>query len=283
MEVNEYTAARPSAGLRPYVDGYSGYRQRGMPPSRHRGLPSPYLTLILTLDEPLVIAAHPDRRQAPGSYDALIGGLHLAPALITSDGASSGIQVSVNPLGCRALFGLPAAELRNVDTDLSSVLDPVAVDEVRDRMRAASGWAERFAEVDRWLTRMARSRTTGARAAEVHPDVARAFRRLVAGGGDVPIAQLAGEVGWSARHLTARFAAEVGLRPKEAARVIRFDRVRRRIAPGVRLADVAAAGGYFDQAHLARDFREFAGVSPTRWLADEVGIVQATPVELDQD
>jgi AraC-like DNA-binding protein len=278
VQINEHIRARPSALLRPYVSGYSGYRQRGLPPNVHRGLPSPDLTLILTLDEPLVIAAHPDRRQAPDRYDALIGGLHLSPALITSDGASSGIQVAVNPLGCRALFGLPAAELRNLDTDLSSVLDAPLVDETRERMLAAGTWAERFAVVDRWLCRMALTRE-----AEVHPDVARAFRRLVATGGDVPIAELADEVGWSARHLTTRFAAEVGLRPKEAARVVRFDRVRRRIAPGVRLAQVAADGGYFDQAHLARDFREFAGVSPTRWLADEFGFVQATPVELGQD
>ncbi len=277
MKVDEHTTARPSAALRPYVGWYSGYRQRGLPPTVHRGLPSPYLTVILTLDEPLVIAAHPDVRQAPGRYDALIGGLHLAPAIITSDGAASGIQVSVNPLGCRVLFGLPAAELRNIDTDLSSVLHPDVVDEVRERLRAVAGWAERFAVVDRWLCgRMA------AGEARVHPDVARAFRRLVASGGDVPIAALAGEVGWSARRLTTRFAAEVGLRPKEAARVVRFDRVRRRIAPGVRLAEVAADGGYFDQAHLTRDFREFAGVPPTRWLADEFGNVQATTVELDQ-
>jgi AraC-like DNA-binding protein len=278
MPVNEHTMAWPSAALRPYVGWYSGYRQRDLPPNRHRGLPSPYLTLILTLDEPLVIAAHPDRRQAPGTYDALIGGLHLAPALITSDGASSGIQVAVNPLGCRALFGLPAAELRNVDTDLSSVLDPAVIDRTRERMRSATTWAERFAVADRWLCRMA-----VAHEAEVHPDVARAFRRLVASGGDVPIAALAGEVGWSARHLTTRFAAEVGLRPKEAARVVRFDRVRRKIVPGVRLAELAVDAGYFDQAHLTRDFREFAGVSPTRWLADEFGFVQATPVELGQD
>jgi AraC-like DNA-binding protein len=277
VEVNEHTTARPSAALRPFVGWYSGYRQRGLPPNVHRGLPSPYLTVILTLDEPLVLTAHPDPRQAPGRYDALIGGLHLAPALIASDGASSGIQIAVNPLGCRALFGLPAAELRNVDTDLTAVLDAAEVDEIRDRMRSAPGWAERFAAVDGWLCRRA-----AARDAAVHPDVARAFRRLVATGGTVPIAALADEVGWSARHLTARFAAEVGLRPKEAARVVRFDRVRRQVRAGVRLAEAAAGGGYFDQAHLTRDFREFAGVSPTRWLADEFGIVQATEFELAQ-
>ncbi len=93
----------------------------------------------------------------------------------------------------------------------------------------------------------------------------------------MPVAGLADEVGWSARHLTARFRAETGLRPKEAARVIRFDRARRRLSPtGRSLADLAAETGYFDQAHLAREFRTLAGCSPTAWLAEEFDFVQAT-------
>jgi AraC-like DNA-binding protein len=278
VEVNEHLSARPSPALRPFVAHYSGYRQRGIAPGRHRGLPSPYLTLILTLDEPLVIAAHPDRRQAPGRYDALIGGLHVAPAMIVHDGAASGVQVAVNPLGCRALFGLPAGELASLDVDFAAVAGEAVVAEMRDRLRTADSWPGRFAAVDAALCRLVLSHR-----AEVHPDVARAFRRLVATGGDVPIAALADEVGWSARHLTNRFHAEVGLRPKEAARVVRFDRVRRKIIPGVRLAEVAAEAGYFDQSHLVRDFHAFAGCSPSQWLADEFGFVQARSVLLDED
>src|SRR3954447_18232031 len=115
MEANEHVVARPSAALRPCVASYSGYRQRGLGPTRHRGLPSPWLTMILTLDEPLIIAAHPDHRQAPSTHDAMIGGLHVSPALITHDGSASGVQVAIEPLGCRALFGLPAGELANHD------------------------------------------------------------------------------------------------------------------------------------------------------------------------
>jgi AraC-like DNA-binding protein len=109
----------------------------------------------------------------------------------------------------------------------------------------------------------------------VHPDVAHVFQRLLEQGGAMPVGALADEVGWSSRHLTTRFRAEVGLNPKEAARVTRFDRARRRLVPGVRLADVAAGAGYFDQAHLAREFHALAGCSPSRWMADEIGFVQA--------
>jgi AraC-like DNA-binding protein len=45
------------------------------------------------------------------------------------------------------------------------------------------------------------------------------------------------------------------------------------------LAELAASNGYADQAHLAREFREFTGLSPSQWLADEFPIVQASPTE----
>lgn len=277
MPVNEYAQARPSPALRPYVAHYTGYRQRGVPPATHRGLPSPYLTLVLTMDEPLVVAAHPDHRQAPGRYDALLGGLHLSPALIVHDGRQSGVQVAVNPLGCRALFGLPAAELSGVDADLTAVVPEPFVSALRDRLRAGSSWPARFAALDAALADLVRDRTG------VHPDVAYAFDRVIDSGGRVSVAELAGEVGWSARHLTNRFRAEVGLRPKEAARVARFDRARRRLRPGVRLGDLAAATGYFDQAHLAREFHALAGVPASRWLADEIGFLQVRDAARAQD
>jgi AraC-like DNA-binding protein len=46
---------------------------------------------------------------------------------------------------------------------------------------------------------------------------------------------------------------------------------------------VAADAGYFDQAHLTREFHAFAGCSPTRWMADEIGFVQATAAGDDDD
>jgi hypothetical protein len=61
--VNESVRVLPAASLRHHVAWYSGYRQEGVEPARHRGLPSPYLTLIITLDDPLTVAAHPDPRQ----------------------------------------------------------------------------------------------------------------------------------------------------------------------------------------------------------------------------
>ena len=273
--VDEHLRGTPAAPLRRYVAAYTGYRQRGVPPARHRGLPSPYLTLIFTLDEPLVIEAHPDPGQPPGEFGTLLGGLHSVPALIRHAGAQSGIQVALRPLGARALLGLPAGELAELDVPAEAVLGGVCA-ELRDRVRAAAGWPERFAVLDELLLRRIGSH------AAVAPEVSWAWHELLRAGGTVRVSALAAGTGWSERHLTGRFRAEIGLAPKAAARVIRFHRARKLLVrnlteanPAGRLADLAADCGYFDQAHLAREFRALAGCPPSQWLAEEFRNVQA--------
>ncbi len=119
-------------------------------------------------------------------------------------------------------------------------------------------------------------------AREAAPEVSWAWHQLLRAGGTVRVSALAAGTGWSGRHLTSRFRAEIGLTPKAAARVIRFDRARRCWCgtwpwpgPEYRLADLAVACGYFDQAHLAREFRALAGCPPSQWLAEEFRNVQA--------
>ena len=270
--------------LRPLVSWYSGYREADAPPGRHRGLPSPWLTLIVTLDDPLMISEHPDPRQPASQHQVLIGGLHTTPALVTHDGRQSGIQLGLTPLGARVLLSVPAGELATLDLEGDEVLGRFAA-ELQDRVRAAGTWADRFAVLDDLLAARTRRTSPVDTPDPMGPEVRYAWRTLLARRGAVSVADLAAETGWSSRHLDRRFRSEIGLTPKAAARVIRFDRARRMLMRRVRdggppsLAALAAAGGYYDQAHLAREFRGLAGCPPSRWLAEEFRNVQgADPV-----
>ncbi|MGY1754011.1 helix-turn-helix domain-containing protein [Blastococcus sp. SYSU D01042] len=260
--------------LRPHVAAAVGYRHEGLPPGEHLGLPSPFLTFVVTLDEPLEMAAHPDPAQAPGRYDGLIGGLHTRPARISHPGRQAGIQLSLTPAGARALLGCPAGALASLDAPVDDVLGR-AGRELVERVRAAAGWPERFAVLEEVLLQELRP---GA----LRPEVAEAWRLTTASAGRLPVAEVAARVGWSVRHLEQRFRAETGLGPKEAARVVRFDRARRalagRAASGrpLDLAGLAGAAGFADQAHLTREWRAFSGLPPTRWLREEFGFVQDT-------
>jgi AraC-like DNA-binding protein len=265
---------RPRPQLGALVADYTGYRITGAEPGVHRGLPSRYLTFIVTLDGAVDLAAMPDPALPPASFTALVGGLHSSPAMISHDGNQHGIQLALTPLGARVLLGMPAGELATTVLDLEDLLGATA-GELVERLRAARTWTDRFIEIDEVLTRIAAGQPS------LSPELGWAWRRLSGTNGQVEVATLAKEVGWSRRHLGERFRREFGLTPKVAGRVMRFEvahrLLRRPRAPG--LAEVATRCGYYDQAHLHRDWRELAGCTPTRWLAEELPSVHDTGAE----
>lgn len=269
----EMAAAAPGPALAPWVERYLGYRTWGGPPGTHTGMPSPRLTFILSLDDPVDIAAMPDPAQRPARIQAFVGGLHAGPAHIAHDGRQYGVSVDLTPLGARALFGVPAGELASLVVSLDDLLGPAARS-LPDRLRSLASWPERFAVLDTVLAASVLRRSP--RGGAVPAEVAEAFRLLVASGGAADVAGVAREVGWSRRHLSERFRQEVGLAPKATARLVRFDLAKRMLSNSRRrvgLATVAAEAGYADQAHFTREFRDLAGESPTAWMARELPIV----------
>ncbi|HRP08839.1 MAG TPA: helix-turn-helix domain-containing protein [Gemmatimonadales bacterium] len=100
------------------------------------------------------------------------------------------------------------------------------------------------------------------------PTVATAVRTIRSSHGMVELARLCAELGIHPRTLQRRFLTEVGILPKQLARIVRFQRVFSawRSDPSS-LARVAAGCGYYDQSHLTRDFRELAGAAPAGFLA----------------
>jgi len=301
--IDEHARHDPPASLRPFVSGYAGYRQEGIAPARHRGLPSPELTFIVTLDDPLAIDAHPDPGQPAELYNTLLGGLHTSPALVSHQGRWSGVQLGLTPLGARTLLGVPAGELANWDAEATDVVGAFAA-QLRELVVEQPTWAGRFAVLDQLLERRA-AEADADRRDTVRPEVGYAWRRLRETRGGVGVAELAAETGLSARRLGSLFQAEFGLAPKESARVFRFTHARRRIGQamagraagadagvgagagggvgaGATFARVAAECGFYDQAHLAREFRALAGCPPSVWLAEEFRFVQASPADLGE-
>lgn len=150
----------------------------------------------------------------------------------------------------------------------------------RERLHAAGSWQERFAIAEAALGR----RHEAGR--PVDPEVAFVWGRMLAHRGGVRVEQLATEVGWSRKRLWSRFRSQLGLTPKRAAQLVRFDHAAHRLAAGHSAALVAAEIGYADQSHLHRDVVAFTGVTPTAvaaapWLAVD-DIAWAAPAYLSE-
>jgi AraC-like DNA-binding protein len=258
---------RPSPALRPYVTSYVGFELRGFPPGIHLGTPGRALTVVVSLSEPFDVV-DPDGATPGGRrFPALAGGLSSRSVAIRHDGHQHGVRLSLTPLGARAIFGMPSAALAHDLVRLDDVLGRWGT-ELVDRLGGARTWPERFATLDAVLGRVA-----GAQSGPViRPEVEEAWRRLVAHRGRLRIGPLAADLGWSRRHLGDHFRREIGLTPKEVARLLRFEHAHElaTAADPLPWADVSAAAGYADQAHLVRDWREFTGRAPTTWRRHEV-------------
>ena len=92
--------------------------------------------------------------------------------------------------------------------------------------------------------------------------VQQAIEAVARSHGDVSIEWVAREAGMSERQFRRRCLEESGLRPKQLCRVLRFRRACALAGRGLPWGLVAAEAGYFDQAHLIRDFHEFTGDTP---------------------
>jgi AraC-like DNA-binding protein len=280
VSADEVGASYVRARLLPEVLATTvGYSTIALAEQLHRGVPSPWLTFILSLDEP--IAWSEDRRALGTSAErresVLVAGLHTSATYVRMPRQQTGIQMAVHPLLARRLLGASPAELAGAGPAGVDVLGP-GVEALRQRLVETPTWPGRFALLGAYLQdRVDRAPPSAA----VRPELVEAWRWLRRPGGCGRVDGLAEHVALSPRHLTTLFRRELGISPKRTARLIRFEAACRRVTDAVRLqqtpdlARVAVACGYYDQSHLDREFREHLGTSPTGWLAEEHRNVQA--------
>jgi AraC-like DNA-binding protein len=222
-------------------------------------VPYPAVTVFIDLGDTLLV----DDAGGEQKRGSVVVG--LAPGSVRGRGLDLDcLQVRLSPVVAHAVLGA-SSELSGTVAALGDLWGRDAA-RIQERLRAAASWDDRFAIAEAALAR----RGEGGRA--VDPEVAFAWRQMVGKLGGIRVERLAAEAGWSRKRLWSRFRSQIGLTPKHAAQLIRFDHAAHRLAAGHSAALVAAETGYADQSHLHRDVMAFAGVTPTAvtaapWLA----------------
>lgn len=167
--------------------------------------------------------------------------------------------IVTTPVGCRAVFGVDPAGLRGRVVDLATTW-PTAR-RLRDEL-AGPAPAEVLAKVEATLT---------AALGEVDPGVDRCAAAVVALEAEPArsIGALAASLGVSHGHLDREFSRVVGLGPRTLARILRLRALLAHIDVygEIEWIELAAKLGWFDQAHLIRDFKRHTGVTPSEYQA----------------
>jgi AraC-like DNA-binding protein len=259
----EMVRREPADALRGTVRECYGFAESGARHLPRNEVASAAVVLIVGWGAPYRIPDSADPARWTEHPLGFVGGLSESYAVSQATGDARCIQVMLTPLGAhRLLGGLPMHELSDRTVGLGELFGADA-ERLAARLHDAPDWETRFGVMDGFVAaRVERSRTPPA-------GVAQAWRRLDASAGRMEIGVLAREIGCSRKYLASRFREHVGLAPKAVARVLRFERAVRllgRAGGEVRWSGLALDCGYYDQAHLIRDFRQFAGTTPGAFL-----------------
>lgn len=228
-------------------------------------IPQNNIELMFNLERPFGV---PNRPPAGRSFRrAWIAGMQQEWLLVTPQYARSEpsylLSVRMPPLGAYRVLDLPLAQIARDVIELDDALG-AEVNRVHERIGDATEPGMQFAILcDFVRRRLARSGT------RLHADARMAVSVLAESRGEARIEDLCRSLGVSRKHLGNLFRAHIGLTPKVYARMFRFRRAIDLVQRGQRLdwARVAMACGYYDQAHFNREFREFAGMSPSEFAS----------------
>jgi len=189
--------------------------------------------------------------QGRGAY---VAGPDTGPVPTRMPAGSVMLGVRFRPTAGGPVLGVPLSELRDQRVDLTDVRPSDAV--------RLPGTLDVGTAVVRVLD------VAGALVADASPDPAASHAARLLRDPRARVEDAAAAVGLSVRQLRRRCDAAVGYGPKTLHRILRFRRFVDRIDAGPvdglapDLAAIAAEAGYADQAHLTRECRELAGLTP---------------------
>jgi AraC-like DNA-binding protein len=175
------------------------------------------------------------------------------------------LGIVFRPGGARGLFRAAADDFVNSIVPLDDVWGARAA-QLRNRLLEAGNSERQFRILESGLLSASEHAEKGR--VELHPAVAHALEELQCVPHIQKVIDLARESGLSRRRFSQLFSEQVGTTPKMFCRLQRFLEIVERTKGGGEIdwAEVALAGGYFDQAHLGHEFQEFSGLSPGRYL-----------------
>jgi AraC-like DNA-binding protein len=244
----------PGGALRRYVEELR-IVVRGDDESCFIGLPQIQARLILSL-----FAGGSRRELGSPGINLLAGRTSAVYKSVATNPAS--VVVRFRPGCAQPFFRVPMRELVDRVVPLEEVW---AGEGVRLHETLA------VADPDQWLQLIEAALQRRLRLLDIDPDAARAANAVIGmthSRCERGLQTLAGELEVSGRHLRRIFNNAFGIPPKVLTRIVRFHRALREATQGETpdWSSVAAAAGYYDQAHFIAECRRMTSMTPSNFL-----------------
>jgi methylphosphotriester-DNA--protein-cysteine methyltransferase len=227
-----------------------------------RILPDGCTEMVFHLADPF--DQHNDDGSQARQPAALLVGQMRGHLLIQPTGRVRVLGVRFRPGGAYPFLSIPQSEITGRVIALDSIWGAIAV-ELHSRIADATTNAESVRHLEKILSETLKSRRLDDR-------FSYAVDLITNSGGSVPIDRLANDLGVSFRSLDRIFNTRVGLSPKTLCRIVRFQSVFKLLERESSKQDwvrIALDGGYYDQAHFVKEFREFSGKTPTAYFGEQ--------------
>jgi AraC-like DNA-binding protein len=261
---------RPRGPLADHVEFFGHLLRRGTS-YRSRALPRGAVTVVIDVGHRQRLDFYAaDGATKLGVPPAFVTGAH-GQAYVSDIPADEPVMaIHFRPGGAFPFLGMPLGDLQGVHVGIDDVWGRDGR-RLQERLIAAPSAGERFGLLEEFL--LSRAPAPPRR----HPAVAAAMAAVEANP-SVRMADVRRLVGLPTKRLIGLFRAEVGLSPKEYARVRRLQAALRHLRTGAGGAEIAAGIGYFDQSHFVREFRSFTGMTPTQYRRQPILLPSHVPV-----
>jgi len=261
----QYREYKPTTTLQAYVECYwTGTPDPGVPDAEgvHRVLPDGCIDIVVEFDlcpgedgEPIV----------PGFADkAAVVGAMSRPLIVNSGRRTCFLGVRFRPGKAISILGGSAGELTDLSIPLGEIWNQNAGGDFENELTDRRTIASKIGLVERvLLDKLCRKR-------DDDPYVGALIDLIVRKRGAVSIEGLSEFAGISRQHIARKFDRYVGISPKLFSRVMRFQDLMTTIRAGRNIdwASTALDLGYYDQAHMISDFKEFSGKTPALFLIE---------------
>lgn len=264
----------PRFPLNQFVDHFFYHEGYNPAHSVDRFLPDGNVEIIIDLhDAPQYIYDNVTLKEVQACHHVWASGVRTEPISIDSGKAAAMMVIYFKKGRAHPFFPVPMSEIADCVLD-ADLLWGRRFGWLREMILETQGLARKFLVIEEFLLRQFQSKL------DQNPAVDFAVDQIVSTPNQISLGKLNDSLGYSQKHFISLFKRQVGITPKAYLRIMRFQKAINEIeqVQTVEWAAIAQDCGFYDQAHLIKDFRVFSGLTPEEYVRSKCDLLNYIPV-----